>query len=560
MFAGAINTSQTEHLHVPSQPSQPRRHVVPMQATVLAEGDTQVLMRKENVSEIDARSCTCTDVDLKGKKWSPGGLKKCVGNCKKVSKATEVNDCPKDWKIFSPRSKEDWETIISLDVIKDVLKPHLVVDITQDKNGCGGCTAKAMNSDEDGQSMWKTLDSSAWWLRASKYGEPNGDYIANCFLGLNPPTDANAIAFNESFCLVYWDCCKTNVHIATLEGDWKGTLDKLIGYWTYLKTIKDDDVIVFLDAFDVFPNGLDGHELLRRFFSFGTPVVIASEENIFPREVAEQANIAVEQMQAVGLGNASAPSRYLNAGGIIGMGWALRKMYDDVRENMAANNPHMLMAHADIVGHWFLHSYDQYELWRYFIRHVRGVEEAGEEKMVALDTEQLIFGSTVFQKENWPELLNDAEPGIATKEGKGHSIDVDVPLVFDAPQRVFETHGCSGRFLGRKYFPIFWHGHGPWKAAWEGLRNRLMSAGCLGEKSPELYFGKRNGMILGAEEPCRGCCELRRRYSRLELCGQFGNRFRVGNVIVNRINYEITNVQDYLPAISGGPTTSQMLY
>eukprot|EP00435_Cladocopium_sp_Y103_P023519 s1661_g5.t1 len=33
----------------------------------------------------------------------------------------------------------------------------------------------------------------------------------------------------------------------------------------------------------------------------------------------------------------------------------------------------------------------------------------------------------------------------------------------------------------------------------------------------------------------------RRRYSRLELCGQFGNRFRVGNVIVNRINYEITN-------------------
>lgn len=28
------------------------------------------------------------------------------------------------------------------------------------------------------------------------------------------------------------------------------------------QTIKDDDVIVFLDAFDVFPNGLDGHESL----------------------------------------------------------------------------------------------------------------------------------------------------------------------------------------------------------------------------------------------------------------------------------------------------------
>eukprot|EP00435_Cladocopium_sp_Y103_P020343 s1661_g4.t5 len=173
LLAGAINPSQTENLHVPSQPSQPRRHAVPMQATVLAEGDTQVLMRKENVSDIDTRSCTCTDVDLKGKKWSPGGLKKCVGNCKKVSKSTEVNDCPKDWKIFSPRSKEDWETIISLD---DVLKPHLVVDVTQDKAGCGGCTQKAMNSDEDGQSMWKTLDGSAWWLSASPYLEPNGHF------------------------------------------------------------------------------------------------------------------------------------------------------------------------------------------------------------------------------------------------------------------------------------------------------------------------------------------------------------------------------------------------
>ncbi|CAE7805731.1 unnamed protein product [Symbiodinium sp. CCMP2456] len=34
----------------------------------------------------------------------------------------------------------------------------------------------------------------------------------------------------------------------------------------------------------------------------------------------------------------------------------------------------------------------------------------------------------------------------------------------------------------------------------------------------------------------------RRRYTRLELCGQFGNRFRVGgNMVVSRTNYEITN-------------------
>eukprot|EP00913_Durusdinium_trenchii_P023491 g22069.t1 len=49
------------------------------------------------------------------------------------------------------------------------------------------------------------------------------------------------------------------VKILRQEGDWKGTLDKLIGYWTYLKTVNDDDLIVLLDAFDVFPNGFDGH-------------------------------------------------------------------------------------------------------------------------------------------------------------------------------------------------------------------------------------------------------------------------------------------------------------
>eukprot|EP00439_Symbiodinium_sp_Y106_P041068 s1362_g5.t1 len=138
---------------------------------------------------------------------------------------------------------------------------------------------------------------------------------------------------------------------------------------------------------------------------------------------------------------------------------------------MAANNPQLLMAHADVVGHWFLHSYDQYELWRYFIRHVRAVEEGSEEKLVALDTEQKIFGSTVFQKANWPVLLESVEPGIAFRNGtKSHSIDVDVPLVFDAPMSVFETWGCRARFIGRRYFPIFWHGHGPWKKAWEGRR------------------------------------------------------------------------------------------
>merc|ERR1712007_316609 len=60
-----------------------------------------------------------------------------------------------------------------------------------------------------------------------------------------------------------------------------------------------------------------------------------------------------------------------------------------------------------------------------------------------------------------------------------HSIDVDVPLVFDAPQELWEIRSCRARFSGREHFPIFWHGHGPWKPAWEGLRDRMGWSGCF---------------------------------------------------------------------------------
>merc|ERR1740138_1191879 len=82
--------------------------------------------------------------------------------------------------------------------------------------------------------------------------------------------------------------------------EWKGTLDKLLGYWAYLRGVDDDAIIVFVDAFDVFGNGFDGHELLRRYFEFGKPIVIATEENVFPREVEGQAHTAVELLGELG--------------------------------------------------------------------------------------------------------------------------------------------------------------------------------------------------------------------------------------------------------------------
>lgn len=261
---------------------------------------------------------------------------------------------------------------------------------------------------------------------------------------------------------------------------WIGTVDKLLGYWLSLRQVGDNDVVVLCDAFDVFGNGFSWEELIQRFWSFGKPIVISTEENIFPREVEVPAHEAIEVMRKHGWANASSGSRFVNAGGIIGIGWALKRAYEDMRANMRANNPQHVQAYADLVGHWFLHAYDQYELWLYFIRHVFAAHNGGEELLIALDTEQFIFGSTVMRKENWPNLLRESVPGVMGKI----SIDVDVPLVFDAPQSLYEIQKCQARFVGREHAPIFWHGHGPWKPAWEGLRDRLITCGCFKGNMP----------------------------------------------------------------------------
>ena len=72
-----------------------------------------------------------------------------MGSCTDVRKSTSKNDCPKHWKIISPRNEEvcktwhvekartfrprllrqeDWKTLIDLDVLKEVAAPHLSLD------------------------------------------------------------------------------------------------------------------------------------------------------------------------------------------------------------------------------------------------------------------------------------------------------------------------------------------------------------------------------------------------------------------------------------------------
>jgi hypothetical protein len=141
--------------------------------------------------------CTCSTVALTGR-YSPGALIKCVG-CLDVKKSNQKNSCPEGTKLFSPRSREDWKTLI--DSVTPLRSPNWIIDITRPQNGCAGCAKHAMNFETPEQVSWVTEDRSPWWLRSSTYSEPNGDYEANCYMDIwhNPPS-ADQLEFNDRKC------------------------------------------------------------------------------------------------------------------------------------------------------------------------------------------------------------------------------------------------------------------------------------------------------------------------------------------------------------------------
>jgi len=141
--------------------------------------------------------CMCEKVELAGT-YSAKVLLKCKG-CLDVRKSNDKNSCPTGTKIFSPASREDWKTFLAS--AAPLRSPHWIIDVTRPTNGCGGCTAHAMNSDNASQKTWGTADGSAWWLRNSRYSEPNGDYHANCYLDLwHSPPNEDSVTWNDGNC------------------------------------------------------------------------------------------------------------------------------------------------------------------------------------------------------------------------------------------------------------------------------------------------------------------------------------------------------------------------
>ena len=95
-------------------------------------------------------SCKCERVTMNGP-YSPGAVVKCV-NCLDVSKSTEKTSCPSGTKLFSPQTRQDWDSFLKS--AAPLRAPHWIIDVTRPQNGCGGCTSYAMNSQTTQQQSW----------------------------------------------------------------------------------------------------------------------------------------------------------------------------------------------------------------------------------------------------------------------------------------------------------------------------------------------------------------------------------------------------------------------
>jgi len=157
-------------------------------------------------------SCKCTKVELAGA-YSAQILVKCE-KCLDVYRSNDKNSCPPGTKIFSPRSRSDWKTFIASAM--PLRSPNWIIDITRPTNGCGGCAKASMNSGSPQQATWRTADGSAWWLRAAKHTQPNGDgytmddgtkphgdYKANCYMNILNAPNEDGIAFDDDDCNVH---------------------------------------------------------------------------------------------------------------------------------------------------------------------------------------------------------------------------------------------------------------------------------------------------------------------------------------------------------------------
>ena len=112
-----------------------------------------------------------------------------------TSRFTDNNTCKSlGMDIVFPRSQAHWVSMVAR---FDTSYFATIPGVYKTGNG-GNYTNCAMNS--NGCSDWRVGDGGRWWLRDTSYSEPNGDYVANCWLSASLSGGTGNITFNDGNC------------------------------------------------------------------------------------------------------------------------------------------------------------------------------------------------------------------------------------------------------------------------------------------------------------------------------------------------------------------------
>ena len=95
------------------------------------------------------------------------------------------------------------------------------------------------------------------------------------------------------------------------NSSWNGYTDKILYMIDTIKNIPDDDVVCFIDAYDVLINST-AYDILEKFKSYNCRLLLGAELNCFPSDYVSQMD------QAASILNMNTPNKYINSGGYIG--------------------------------------------------------------------------------------------------------------------------------------------------------------------------------------------------------------------------------------------------
>jgi hypothetical protein len=156
------------------------------------------------------QDCSCVEVPMNGPYVDSSPVIKCRG-CLDVYKSLDTNSCPVGSKLFSPQSRQDWETFLGcadpFNTEHGIMSPHFIIDITCPESDCAVPGDNSVNQAIDeprARWRWTTSDGSPWWLRDSWTPIEGSatNYDANCYIGLTfgDSATADTLTFAESGC------------------------------------------------------------------------------------------------------------------------------------------------------------------------------------------------------------------------------------------------------------------------------------------------------------------------------------------------------------------------